>query len=72
MRLRDDRNVTDGPGTRPAEEIGQKPESMAEVADRPILWHIMIIIGNLRLDELAAAKECHVDFISVALEFVGA
>jgi hypothetical protein len=32
----------------------------------------MIIVENLRLDELAAAKECHVDFISVALEFVGA
>jgi hypothetical protein len=32
----------------------------------------MVIVGNLRLDELAAAEECHVDFISVAPEFVGA
>jgi glucose-1-phosphate cytidylyltransferase len=40
-----------GLGTRLSEETALKPKPMAEVGDRPILWHIMKIYSSYGFDE---------------------
>jgi glucose-1-phosphate cytidylyltransferase len=40
-----------GLGTRLAEETQVKPKPMAEVGDRPILWHIMKIYSHYGFNE---------------------
>jgi glucose-1-phosphate cytidylyltransferase len=40
-----------GMGTRLSEETALKPKPMAEIGDRPILWHIMKIFSAYGFDE---------------------
>ena len=40
-----------GLGTRLSEETGVRPKPMAEIGDKPILWHIMKIYSSYGFDE---------------------
>ena len=40
-----------GMGTRLAEETQVKPKPMAEIGERPILWHIMKIYGHFGFND---------------------
>ncbi|MGV8083282.1 MAG: glucose-1-phosphate cytidylyltransferase [Coriobacteriia bacterium] len=40
-----------GLGTRLAEETSVRPKPMAEIGDKPILWHIMKIFGHYGFNE---------------------
>ena len=44
-----------GFGSRFSEETAQRPKPMVEIGGRPILWHIMNILGAHGIDEFIVA-----------------
>jgi glucose-1-phosphate cytidylyltransferase len=53
-----------GMGTRMREETEFKPKPMVEIGERPVLWHIMNILGHQGVDHFIVATGYRGDYIA--------